>query len=251
MIARQGIDDTSYKIIAPYYDWIMTHVDYDVWTEYLRSLWKKHHIRPKTVLELGAGTCNFMMAGLYSSSMRVIFTDLSWYMLLQAKGKAEVRCAAVNALSLPFTGTFDVCLMLYDSINYLRSADDLEQCLKEVHRVLAENGVFIFDVTTEFNSRTFFGDSLECEEREDCAVIRHSWYDRKAKLQGNDFLYFIQDTDSRYVRFEESHRQRVYSIAEIKAVIRRTEFKLLGYYENFGFKTADNRSERIHYVLQK
>ena len=46
-------DETSYRVIAPYYDWIMAHVDYDGWGRYLVQALEQ--IRARTRRHPGAG----------------------------------------------------------------------------------------------------------------------------------------------------------------------------------------------------
>jgi ubiquinone/menaquinone biosynthesis C-methylase UbiE len=242
---------STYNIIAPYYDWIMAHVDYHEWALYLRSLWEKHGLSPVKILELGAGTCRFFSSGLFPRNSFSIHTDLSPHMLNQPKQADNLKRAAADAAFLPFKSTFDMCLMIYDSFNYFLEIKDMERCLTEVYRVLHTGGLFIFDVTTEYNSRVFFEDTVEYSERENCTVIRKSWYDRKQKLQHNNFIYFISKGNGRYVRREEAHIQRIYSMGDMKTMISRSGFALLGCYDNLTFNVAGRDSERIHYVLQK
>jgi SAM-dependent methyltransferase len=220
---------TSYQIIAPYYDWIMSHVDYTQWAEYILSLLKKYRCIPKAILELGAGTCSFLKTNRFPAQ----------------------AMAVVNALAIPFKSRFDLCIMIYDSINYLLNEKEMEKCLREVHGALKHKGLFIFDITTEFNSKVFFQDDLEYEEKDDCAVIRQSWYDKKHKLQHNDFIYFINTENETYKREQESHVQRIYTLSEMQKIIDRAPFVLKGLFDNFSLKTAGPQSERVHYVLQK
>src|SRR4051812_7616022 len=110
-------DETSYKVIAPFYDWIMAHVDYDGWGRYLARLWNKFGSEPVSILELAAGTCPFRDRRVYPRGARVVYTDLSPYMLRQNSPGARNHFAAVNAQSLPFKSAqgrgFQLCIMIY------------------------------------------------------------------------------------------------------------------------------------------
>src|SRR4051794_38940064 len=112
-------DETSYRTIAPFYDWIMAHVDYDGWGRYLGRLWRKYGKDPKNILELGAGTCPFARRDVFPASSNVFYTDLSPFMLAQAHDTNAHARVAANAMALPFKSRFDLCLMVYDALNYL------------------------------------------------------------------------------------------------------------------------------------
>ena len=83
--------EADYTVIAPHYDWIMTHVDYGKWASYLKKVWKKTKFQPKKILELGAGTCPFHETDLYPKDSQVIYTDISWPMLQKGREKGRAR----------------------------------------------------------------------------------------------------------------------------------------------------------------
>src|SRR6185295_14032319 len=117
------------------------------WGRHLSRLWNKFAPAtaeaadwPVSVLELGAGTCPFASRKVFPRGARVVYTDLSPFMLRQ-DGKSRGRAAA-NALALPFKsdngrGPFQLCLMIYDAVNYLMREEDVSRCLSEALRVLA------------------------------------------------------------------------------------------------------------------
>jgi ubiquinone/menaquinone biosynthesis C-methylase UbiE len=245
------MDGKPYTVIAPFYDWMMSHVDYKTWAEYIRAVWVKNGIQPGKILELAAGTCPFQKTNLFPANAWVVQTDVSYLMLRHSKcGRQPPRLAA-DVVRLPIKGLFDACIMIYDAINYLAGQKMLETCFNEVHRILAPEGLFIFDVTTEHNSMTYFQDNIQLEERHNCTLVRHSWYEKKKKIQHNRLINFIIDQDGRYTRLEEHHEQTVYSISQITSGAVKAGFTLAGCYGDFTFEPPARDSERIHFVLRK
>ncbi|MDB5047037.1 MAG: Methyltransferase type 11 [Fibrobacteres bacterium] len=244
-------DETSYRTIAPYYDYIMAHVDYDAWGRYLARLWKKHGMDPVGILELGAGTCPFARRDVFPPKARVVYSDLSPFMLTQAPVLTPDCRVAANALSLPFKGPFDLCLMVYDAINYLMQEEDVSLCFKESLRVLAPGGLFIFDVTTEANSKKHFHHAVDYGEMEGCTYFRESHFDREARLQGNDFVFFVEGREGNWRKVKESHQQRIYKIDRLKALAKKAGYKVEGLFEGFTFRPGKEGSERVHFVLRK
>lgn len=244
-------DETSYRAIAPYYDWIMAHVDYDAWGRYLARLWKKGGLEPRLVLELGAGTCPFARRDVFPPGSKAVYSDLSPFMLSRAPAISPDLRVAANALALPFKGPFDLCLMIYDAFNYLMEEADAERCLREAFRVLRPGGLFIFDVTTEANSRRHFDQAVDFGEMEGCTYFRESHYDEEARVQGNDFVFFVERERGLFRKIKESHQQRIYALDRIGALSRRAGFQVEGAYEGFTFRAARESSERVHFMLRR
>lgn len=247
-------DETSYKVIAPYYDWIMAHVDYDGWGRYLSRLWNKFGVEPASVLEIAAGTSPFAARRVFPLGARVVFTDLSPFMLRRAPPEARAprrHRAAANALALPFKARFDLCVMVYDAFNYLMSEADAARCLSEAFRVLAPGGLFLFDITTEANSRRHFENALDYEELDGCLYLRASRYDREARLQTNEFTFFTAAEGGLWRKRAESHQQRIYRVARVRALARKAGFEVAGCFEGFTLKPGREASERVHFALRK
>lgn len=244
-------DETSYRTIAPYYDWIMAHVDYDAWGRYLARLWKKYGSEPRSILELGAGTCPFARRDVFPASASVIYSDLSPFMLSQAPALSPDCRVAANALALPFRNRFDLCLMVYDAINYLMEEGDVSRCFRECLRVLAPGGLFIFDVTTEANSRKHFHQAVDFGELEGCTYFRESHFDRESHLQGNDFIFFVESREGHWRKVKESHQQRIYKVERLKSLAGKAGFRVEGLFEGFTFRPGKEGSERVHFVLRK
>ena len=243
-------DETSYRAIAPYYDWIMAHVDYDAWGRYLARLWKKGGIDPRAVLELGAGTCPFARRDVFPPEAKVVYSDLSPFMLTRAPALSPDLRVAANALTLPFKGPFDLCLMIYDAFNYLMDEADAARSLREAHRVLRPGGLFLFDVTTEANSKRHFDQAVDFGEMAGCTYFRESHYDRETRVQGNEFVFFVEQ-GGLFRKVKESHQQRIYPLSRLRALAREAGFEVGGAYEGFTFRPARESSERVHYLLRK
>ncbi len=280
-------DETSYQTIAPFYDWIMAHVDYDAWGRYLQKVWQKMGIDQKSdkdhksknlkILELGAGTCPFARREIYPPDAKVIYSDLSPYMLNQAHDVAKKNRVAANVLALPFKSPFQLCIMIYDAINYLMDESDIEKTFQEVFQLLDENGIFIFDITTEENSKRHFDHAVDYGEMEGCTYFRESGFDPETKVQSNDFIFFVeqklngkqkeksgfnadanyeekQETNAnpfRWKKIKENHQQRIYTIETMRNLAMEAGFIVSGIYEGFTFRAARDTSERIHFVLRK
>lgn len=254
-------DSSPYRILPAFYDAVMAHVDYYAWGAYLRRLWEREGIEPQRILELAAGTCPFHRTGAYPKNAEVVYSDLSPGMLhaatlaspaRQGENPAPAWRIACNALSLPFgQDRFDVVIMVYDAFNYLMDRKGVLACLAEVRRVLRPGGVFIFDVTTQTNSRRHFTDFLDIEELPEATLIRRTHYDGDSRLQENAFTIFVREADGNYRREEEKHQQRVFELNPLQAWAESIGFTVKGRYAGFSLKPGSEASERVHFVLSR
>ncbi len=244
---------TSYKKLAVIYDSVMVHVDYMQWFKYISKIDKKYHIPSNDVLELGGGTGN--LAELFiGTKWDWCLTDYSFDMINQARlklGFADLDMVVQDSRNIALKKRFGLAVFLYDGINYLLKKKDLVSCFKSVHKSLLSGGYFLFDVTTEFNSKENFLDYTYYEDMETHIYVRNSFYDIKNRNQYNIFNIFEKCSDGRYKKTEDSHVQKVYKASDIAKLVEKESFKIIGIWDGFGFSKASSQSKRIHFLVQK
>lgn len=248
--SSQGIDVRPYQKLAPYYKKIMEHVDYENWASYLMTLLKKHNRTPSSLLELGAGTCLLAEHFKPASLKKRVSTDISFEMIQAASPKIAHYRVTADASSLPFSTSFDMMLMTYDAINYL-SRSKIQALFHEVFRLLSEKGIFIFDVTTEYNSLTYFEEAVDALELKDDFIVRRSNYFPRSHKQYNYFDFFILQKDGSYLRKTETHEQTIYPVSFFIKAAEEAMLNVDGVYADFTVETDLNYAERIHFVLSK
>ena len=244
----------SYKVIAPFYDTIMNHVNYHDWADLILRVKKKFVNKSGIdIFEIGAGT-GTLGSLLISSPLncRYYGSDLCFDMAFQAtRKKLAFFCA--DGRYLPLKKEFDLILFLYDGINYLSSLSDYLILFKSVASLLSSGGLFLFDITTKENSFRYFFDVFDFQEIEKTTIIRHSYYLPKKYLQKNDFLFFspvVGTTDLFQKKFED-HSQKIFNPDQIEKTIPKNLFNCLGIWDGFTMDLFNNSSERIHFLLQK
>lgn len=238
-----------YSRLAQIYDHVMRHVDYAHWANYVASLFKRHRTKPTRVLDLACGTGNLAVE-LYQQGYLVTGADGCREMLNVGEAKVRRLGYAIdffhrNLLNLRDLPTFDAALCLYDSMNYMMTLEDMAKALIQVRRTVAPGGVFVFDICTESNSLRHFSNMTEEDIGDGFSYVRNSYYDDG--IQYNKFNIFFEQTGE---MVEELHRQRIYPLKDIEAVLEASPFVVEGAYGGFGSHPPTAQSDRVHFVLR-
>jgi predicted TPR repeat methyltransferase len=241
-----------YDALAPIYDRIMNHVEYDEWVALIERVIDRFLGKTSpAIFEIGGGT-GVLGQMLLKEGYSYTGSDRCFSMCRCASEK-KVRIIAADGLHLPLKTQFDLVLFLYDGINYLQSLDDYTALFNEVSQTLAPGGFFLFDITTEANSLRHFRSYLEFEDWGDYAYVRRSYYRKDLLEQHNDFTIFKQmnGTPVRFQKIIENHTQIVFGASSIAKSVPLSVFSIEGMWDGYSFKNYRPHSERIHFLLKK
>lgn len=249
--ASRPTSSPPYSILAAGYDFVMSHVDYDFWAEYIYNLLCRHQPDADTVLELGCGTGSLAIALQPMGGYRYLATDISAEMIAVARRKADeenvdVRFARADFTDFQTDEPVDVVLLLYDGLNYILEEDPIRGLMKSAYRAVRPGGLFIVDQSTPSNSvnnEAFFehSDSIGI-----FSFVRRSRYDEESRLHRTTLDITVKDK-----QFREEHVQRAYTLAEIRPLAEGAGFIVEDAYEGFSTSPATEESERAHWILRR
>jgi ubiquinone/menaquinone biosynthesis C-methylase UbiE len=250
-------ENVSYSALAVIYDAVMRDIDYEMWSDFIDEIIQTHHPEAYDILELACGTGSLALSLDELDCYSILATDGSNDMLEIARQKSalgvnDLQWRQINYFDIQLDDDFDVALMLYDSINYALDADLVLKALNQVRGRLRENGLFIFDFTTPNNSAKH-ADALNDEgsTSDNYRFKRLSRYLASEKMHYNEFEIEKLADDKLHIerRFREIHKQRVYSLKEMREIISRSSFKIIAEYDAFELEPANENSDRITMVL--
>lgn len=252
-------DVAPYEVLAQLYDAVMHDVDYELWADFIDEIIQTHHPDPVDLLELACGTGSISFSLEELECYNLTATDASEAMIERARVKAaeygsQVDLRVMNYLDINLDQTFDAAFSVFDSVNYLMSADQITQMLEQVRHVLRPGGLLIFDFTTPRNSHQAI-QLLNNEEGSGPNRLRFhrtSDYDVKSRIHYNEFDIKRMDPTLSYVteRYHEIHRQRIYTLDEMLDIVSGTDYELIAKYGGFELVDADETSLRITMVLR-
>lgn len=164
----------AYEQLAPVYDRFTADYDHAGWIDRLLQLADAHGLRGTRVLDVGCGTGK-SFAPLLERGYDVWACDISPAMVARARmrtGADPERVLVADMRDLPELGAFDLVTCLDDAVNYLLSPADLAAAFESVARVLAPEGVYVFDVNSLATYRAGFAARTSFERPLAAAVCR-------------------------------------------------------------------------------
>lgn len=246
-----------YHVLALIYDELMSHVEYEKWARFMLKIFADHGVKsslnsnPVHILECACGTGRVAEL-LTKYGYHVDAFDRAESMVKKAQeriGKMEnINIYQADFLNFSHNKTYAAIICLYDSINYLVHEPDFLQFLSKVYKSLDDEGIFVFDVCTEFNSLQYFLRRSEKGRVNGYKYLREIRYNRRKRIQENRFTVNLTDTNE---VFQEVHHQKIYHLPEIRKMLRDSNFKILEETDDFRRSKPNDQSLRVHFICEK
>ena len=218
----------TYETFAAVYDAVMDDSLYDLWTDFsLRHLPKTKD--KKKLLELACGTgiqsVRFSQAGFDVTGL-----DLSADMLKIAEKRASSAKQKIdfiegNMLDLSQAGKYDFVTCYSDSICYMQDEVEVGDVFKEVYNALNEDGVFIFDVHSTYQTDEVFPGYSYHENAEDFAMLWDTYEDEAPHSIVHELTFFVREEDGSFSRHDEVHEERTYEVLTYDILLEQAGFK--------------------------
>ena len=262
-----------YTAFAQIYDRCMDNVPYDDWAARIKEIFREHNVPDGGIVaDLGCGTGE-MSRRLRDAGYDVIGIDASEEMLSVAQDKEYDRLAEMlgddEEAELPedgritylcqdvrefeLYGTVSAIVSVCDTLNYLMTEDDLRQTFRLVNNYLERDGVFCFDLKTPHYYGNVLGDSVRVEDYEDSTLIWDNSYDAQTGENVYRITMFLCEDDAgeRYIRSDEEHRQRAYTLERIKSLLAESGLVFTAAYDAYTAQPATEGSERFLIVARE
>lgn len=248
----------SYKSFAGMYDRYMAHVTYQKWVDFLIHRYIAQFDRmPKSIAEIACGTAN--ISNLFAKqNYHVIAFDKSPEMLDIARDKNQMlNLFQADMTNFKFKQNIDLLILLFDSINYLNSKEEILNLFACVKKSLQKSSLFIFDISTIYNSREHFDNFINLEENNQTFFVHRADHLAYKKKQMNRLNIFSKAFLG-YRREDETHQQKVWRANELVELIKKANLKLTGIYDSTQLRNLikdninliDNNSPRLFFIIK-
>jgi SAM-dependent methyltransferase len=121
----------------------------------------------------------------------------------------------------------DLVTCMYDSLNYLLEEADLLAAFHCAATALRSGGLYVFDMNTLFGLAEGWGsrDFIRWDS-DDCFIVCHTFWDYERLTNALALHGFIRRGES-WERFAETHVQRGYPVATIRALLEQAGLSVL------------------------
>ncbi len=196
------------------------------------------------VLDLGCGTGN--LARLFKDNgYDVEGLDLSAGMLRVARERGlKVYKQSMAGFSL--AKRYGLILSTFDSLNYLKTEQELRRCFQSVHSHLAQGGLFVFDLNSGYKINhvaKLFGKTAHYK----VGNTAITWTNSHAKGRWIAELRIF----SKGREYYEKHVERSFRLATVKRLLKQSGFGILHAVSDFDFNQIQRDSLKWFFVCRR
>ena len=229
----------EFSLEARFYDKIWGKRDYDADVKFLADFFRKYHCR--SVIDIGCGTGNHALR-VSKMDYQVTGVDVSSTMLEIAKAKdkeAKIKFIKGDMKKLekvvPKGQRFDAAICLGQVFSHLMTNKDVQALLNELHKILKQNGLFVFSARNakKINEECLNKlrlDHMINEEKLQLLVLTYNTRD----LQDSNIIvwnpiYLIKQNSKVDLQIKE-HKLRWFEFSTLKKIITEKGFKIVAIY---------------------
>jgi ubiquinone/menaquinone biosynthesis C-methylase UbiE len=251
---------SQFNALAAHYDELMQVVPYDLWADYVMTLFALVGHHPRRVLDCACGTGNVTFE-LTRHGLNMTGVDLSAHMIGVARAKldnvraddspAPIRFFQADLTNFDLGETFDAATCLYDSLNYILNPVKLQASFGRIAAHVEPGGVFVFDMNSEYALMT---DLFTQRENKPTRNLHYDWraqFDRDSKICTVTMHFERKTAGGAVEEFNETHRERAYSRREIETMLAATGWDLLHTFDAYTLNRPHDRSERWYFVARR
>lgn len=211
---------------ADCYDEMMSYVEYDEWAKLLSSKIKKE-TKGNNLLEIGSGTGEISNR-LHNLGYAIKGIDISLEMIKISNTKYEnIEFLNESMLNLKDKSKYDAVISVFDTINYLKSLDELNIAFTNIYNSIKNNGVFIFDVLNRKMIDSMFSEGIFADERENMSIIWKHSYNENLKLDEIETIFYVKERDDLFRRISEKYMKMIFSNNQILEMAKKVGFHFI------------------------
>lgn len=240
----------SYSVIAPLYDRINGD-QYAPYAAFLQDVFSRFSPIPvREVLDLGCGTGR-IAALLADAGFDMVALDMSYDMLaiareVNADKNTLLLCQDMRAFEL--YGTVQAAYSSFDCLNYLKNETELKKVLRLLHNYIEPNGLFVFDVNTQYRFEHVYADNTFSYEFEDGLLLWRNEYGEGECTFTLD--WFELQEDESYFRYSETQTEYLHAHETLVSLAEACGFEVLDVFADTDFG-KQSPAEKAYYILKR
>ncbi|MBE6651306.1 MAG: class I SAM-dependent methyltransferase [Ruminococcaceae bacterium] len=243
--------NNEYTVLPAFYDELNSDVDYEAYASFICS--KLTNDTPD-VLDLGCGTGDLSHI-LALRGANVVGLDASSEMLTLASHKSEMKRAKVfytcqNMTSFSTGRMYDAVISTFDCLNYLLTKADLLRAFNCVSKELKDDGIFIFDMNTEYKFVNIYADNSYVLESDRIFCAWENYYDEKSK-KCDFYINIFAEENGMWRRYFEEQTERMFTLDEIKSALKKAGLTFVSVSSDYDGSPVTDTTERYYIIAKK
>lgn len=214
-------------------------------------------VKPTDLLDIACGEGSFAVA-MSKLGYKVMGIDQSQQMINLARERTREENEPVDfrtedMRSIPFKNKFDLVTCFFDSLNYMLTVNDLHEAFQCAYQAVRPGGYYIFDMNTIYGLAVDWmrEETYIQNEADDLIEIHRLAFDYENQVATMAITVFKQREDL-WERFDETHHERGYPIADIQFLLHETGFEIAGMYGSLSKRTdVQATSPRVWFTARK
>lgn len=245
----------TYTGFATLYDYLMADAPYDGWLDFVKKSVQAQSLSGLKFIDIGCGTGELLLLML-KQGMNGTGLDLSPEMLTIARAKAEEEgyspfLIEADMTQLPELDSVDLVTVFCDSLNYLRTEEDVQSAFAGFAKQLKPNGILLFDVHSEHKINKGFIGQTFADADEDVSYIWNSFSGEEPNSVEHELTFFAKTESGQYERTDELHVQKTFSVAQYCTWLKEAGFNIESVTADFTQDEPTDTSERIFFKAIK
>lgn len=248
---------SGYHSFSYFYDKLTSNISYKQRAEYFDMLIKKHNGTQNLLLDLACGTGS-LSEEFSRMGYDVIGVDASEEMLNEALDKKfdsglNIQYLCQDMTELDMFGTIDVTICALDSINHLKSIDDVKKTFQKVSLFCEPNGLFIFDVNTPYKHQNILADNTFIYDLDDVFCVWQNSFDSSSKDCHVDITLdiFGKNENGFYQRYYDELSEIAFKREIIESLLISAGFIVEAVYDYDTVNPPLDNSEKLVFVARK
>ena len=234
-----------YDGIVEFYDMFMSDVDYSAWCDFSTQFFTG-----KKGCDVGCGSGKFTIE-LAKRGFDVIGLDPSSLMIEKAYANARkeglsIPFALMDAEKLTLASKFNFITAVCDVVNYLKNPQNF---FKKAFEYLDKDGIFFFDVSSEYKLKKILGNNTFSDEAEGSLYVWNNFLGKNCV--DLELSFFKKDKDGRYSRYDENQRQYIHKSSDLVGLLKSVGFSQIYVYSSFDKQEEKKTSERLYFVAKR
>ena len=240
-----------YKDFAYIYDKLSFDLDYEKYADNIKNLVEKNSIKKDKMLELACGS-GMLTNHFFDFYEKIDALDLSKSMLEVFSNKYQKENVSLynyNMVDFQNENSYDLIVILLDSVNYILDENDLKKLIKNSYKNLKKDGLLIFDINSEYKMKEVFGSKSYIYEYED---IFYTWDNIKDDdIIDMELNFFVENEDGSYQRIIENQVERYYSVGFMKNILKENNFSDIEIFDEDDMGKLKDKTLRVLFKAKK